>query len=278
MPAEIDRSTLPFVAPCNRLSPLAPLRFLAKGFADLKAAPVQSFAYGIVVAVTTAVVAGLTYSQGGQWVLFAMLGGFVFMAPLCCIGLYALSAQIERGFEPSLKRSLRAAFRRHLGNEMVFAIVLLVIGLVWARAAVVVTVFYPTDGATTTAALAGFYTFGTAIGAIFAAVVFSASVFSLPMIMHRDVDTVTAIVTSVNAVLRNMPAMLVWLALIVALLIVGLATFCIGLIVIVPLIGYAVWHGYLETINADAFPRHSIGITSKPRPHRDSDATLGEVS
>jgi uncharacterized membrane protein len=86
------------------------------------------------------------------------------------------------------------------------------------------------------------------------------------MIMHRDVDSVTAIVSSVNAVLRNKRAMIVWLLLVVVLLIVGVVTAFVGLIIIVPVIGYAAWHGYLETIDASAFPRHSEGITATPRP------------
>jgi uncharacterized membrane protein len=162
-------------------------------------------------------------------------------------------------------RSLRAAFKRHFGNEMIFALVLLVIFLIWARAAVMVTVFFPTDGDPTTAELTGFLAFGSIIGAVFASVTFSASAFSLPMIMHRNVDSVTAIVTSVNAVLRNKRAMLVWLTLIVVGLLIGVATAFVGLIVIVPVIGYAAWHSYLETIDADAFPRHDVGITSIPR-------------
>ncbi len=85
--------------------------------------------------------------------------------------------------------------------------------------------------------------------------------------MHRDVDSITAIVTSINAVLRNKLAMFVWLALIVSMLLIGVVTMFVGLIVIIPLIGYAAWHGYLETINADAFPRHEVGITATPRPH-----------
>jgi uncharacterized membrane protein len=207
----------------------------------------------------------LTFFRGGQWILFAMLGGFVFLAPLTCIGLYAISAQLERGQEPTLARSLRAAFRRHLGNEMIFAIVLLVIFMVWARAAIMITVFMPDISNPSLADLWPYLAFGSFVGAIFAGVTFSASAFSLPMIMHRDVDSITAIVTSVNATLRNKPAMIVWLALIVAGLLIGVATAFIGLIVIIPLIGYAAWHGYLDTIDAEAFPRHEAGITAEPR-------------
>ena len=49
-------------------------------------------------------------------------------------------------------------------------------------------------------------------------------------------------------------------------LLIGVVTVFVGLVVIVPLIGYAAWHGYLETIDADQFPRHEVGITSVPRP------------
>ncbi|MDH5240348.1 MAG: DUF2189 domain-containing protein [Gammaproteobacteria bacterium] len=264
--APINRNDLPFVAPCRKLSPWAPFAWVRAGIADLLHAPQPSLAYGLSVAILIAAVIVLAWTQGSQWFMFAMLGGFVFLAPLTCIGLYAISAQLERGQQPLMTRSVRAALQRHFGNEMVFALVLMVIFLVWARAAVMVSVFFPTDGDTTTMELIAFFGFGTAIGAIFAAITFSASAFSLPMIMHRDVDSVTAIVTSVNAVLRNKRAMIVWLTLIIVSLLIGIATAFIGLVVIVPVIGYAAWHGYLETIDASEFPRHQVGITSVPRP------------
>ena len=267
----INRDELPFAAPCKKLSPWAPFTWLRAGISDLMQAPQQSLAYGLFVAIMIGVVCLLAWTRGSQWFMFAMLGGFVFLAPLTCIGLYAISAQLERGQPPLITRSIRAAFKRHFGNEMIFALVLMVIFLVWARAAVMVSVFFPTDGEITTMQLVSFFTFGTTIGAVFAAITFSASAFSLPMIMHRDVDSITAIVTSVNAVLRNKRAMVIWLTIIVVSLLIGVATAFIGLVVIVPVIGYAAWHGYLETINADAFPRHQVGITSVPRP--DSAST-----
>jgi uncharacterized membrane protein len=235
--SEVNRDELPFVAPCRDLSPLAPFRWLGRGVKDLMHAPQQSLTYGVVVALLIGVVCLLAWFRGSQWFMFSMIGGFVFLAPLTCIGLYAISAQLERGQEPLLARSLRAALKRHFGNEMVFALALLVIFLVWARAAVT----------------------------------FSASAFSLPMIMHRDVDSVTAIVTSINAVLRNKWAMAVWLTIIVVALLIGIATAFVGLIVIIPVIGYAAWHGYLETIDASAFPRHAVGITALPRRETESE-------
>ncbi len=272
--AEPNRDEMPFVAPCRKLSPWAPFGWVKLGIKDLVQAPQHSMAYGLTVALMIGIVCMLAWFRGSQWFMFAMIGGFVFLAPLTCIGLYAISAQLERGQQPLMARSARAAWKRHFGNEMIFALALLIIFLVWARAAVMVTVFFPTDGNPTLGDWVIYLGFGSMIGAVFATVTFSASAFSLPMIMHRDVDSVTAIVTSVNAVLRNKGAMLVWLTIVVVSLLIGVATAFVGLIVIIPVIGYAAWHGYLETIDADAFPRHEVGITSIPRTdaHESSNA------
>jgi uncharacterized membrane protein len=148
--AGINRKDMPFVAPCRELSPWAPFRWVRRGVTDLIKAPQQSLVYGLTVAILIGIVSLLAWFRGSQWIMFAMIGGFVFIAPLACIGLYAISAQLERGQDPVLARSLRAAFKRHIGNEAIFALVLLVIFLVWARAAVMVTVFFPTDGEPTT--------------------------------------------------------------------------------------------------------------------------------
>ncbi len=77
------------------------------------------------------------------------------------------------------------------------------------------------------------------------------------MICDREADAVTAVVTSVNAVLRNKPAMAVWVMLIVVLTGIGFATALIGLAITIPLLGYATWHGYRETIDADAWPENT---------------------
>ncbi len=258
MAAETSREeveALPFVAPCRALPVTAPFAWLRAGFADFAQAWPQSLAYGALMASIMGLVAWLAWRYGSYWFMLAMLGGFVFLAPLVCTGLYALSEQLARGQRPSLAGAIATALR-HVANEMVFTLVLLVVFLLWARAATLVSVFMPTSGQPHLRDLAAYLAVGTAIGAVFAAITFSVSAFSLPMIVHRRVDAVTAVITSINAVLNNRRVMLLWLGLIVVGIVVGVATAFVGLAVILPVIGHASWHAYLQAIDASGFPPH----------------------
>jgi uncharacterized membrane protein len=85
-------------------------------------------------------------------------------------------------------------------------------------------------------------------GAILAALVFALSAVSLPMMMDRPVDTVTAIMTSLWAVWRNPLPMLAWAGLIGVLTLVGVLTAFIGLAVLFPVLGHASWHAYRDLV------------------------------
>lgn len=244
---------LPFVAPCRRIGMRAPLRWVRLGLRDLRAAPVQSLAYGFGIFLISVVVSGIGWFQGSGWMLLVLLSSFIFVAPVLAIGLYAISAQLARGERPSLARCLREE-RLHLGDTAVYSLILMVICLVWVRAGSGIQIFYPESGNPTLPELITFFTIGSAVGSIFALVAFAASAFSLPMLLDRRTDSVTAVVTSINAVLRNKPAMAVWIALIVAAVAIGFATALLGLAVTMPVIGHATWHAYRETIDASAWP------------------------
>ena len=245
--------TRPFAAPCRRLAANAPLRWIAAGWRDYKASPGISLAYGLIVFGVSLGVSLLAWELGSYVLVISMLSGFIFVAPLLATGMYSVSRQLGRGKSVSFARSVK---RMHLAlrDALVFALVLLVIFLVWVRAGVMVHVFFPAGESHDLMLLLRFLGIGSAVGSIFALVTFSAAAFSLPTIVDRDADMVTACITSVNAVLRNKPAMAVWIALIVALTGLGFATAGLGLIVVIPLLGYATWHGYVETIDAAAWP------------------------
>ncbi len=212
-----------------------------------------SLMYGMLMLLASAAVLGLAWMLGSYVLVLAMLTGFVFLAPLLATGLYSISRQLQRGEQVALRRSI---VRMHLAlrDAMLFALVLLVIFLVWVRAASMVHVFFPVNGEHSWLSLLLFLGVGSAVGAIFAAISFAAAAFSLAMIVDRDVDMVTAIVTSINAVLRNRLVMLLWAGIIVIMTALGLVTFGLALVVVIPVLGYATYHAYLDTIDAEGWP------------------------
>jgi uncharacterized membrane protein len=245
---------LPFVAPCHVVDCHAPFRWLKLGWQDIMRAPKQSLVYGGFMVLISYMVSYMAYKLGSYILLLSTLSGFVFIAPVLAIGLYSISCQIQRGEKPVLGRCLQDGVK-HLSNEMIFAVIMLVIFLVWARAASMVHIFYPETADPAWSDLLLFFAVGSAVGSIFATVMFCSSAFSLPMILDRKVDVVTAIVTSINAVLRNKLTMLVWATLIVGLIGLGFLTAMLGLVIILPLLGHATWHAYQETIDASAWPK-----------------------
>ena len=105
--------------------------------------------------------------------------------------------------------------------------------------------FFTADGLTMLAV-------GTAVGGVVACAVFAAAAFSIPMLLARDVDAISAIIASVGAVRAAPFTMLVWAWLIVVLTVCGLITACLGLIVTFPLVGHATWHAYRHVIEGVA--------------------------
>jgi uncharacterized membrane protein len=249
----VDPDTLPFVAPHRKLAVLRPLHWLELGWQDFRRAPGVSLWYGGFLVLVSYALAFLTWKLGGYILILSLMSGFVFIAPVLAIGLYSISCQLQRGLKPQIGYCLREG-RRNLGNEMVYSVILLVIFLLWARAASMVHVFFPVEAHPSLHSLATFLIIGSVVGSIFAALVFCASAFSLPMMLDRKVDTVTAVLTSVNAVLRNKGAMALWAGVIVLSLLISFLTAFLGLAVLMPIIGYASWHGYRDTILSDDWP------------------------
>jgi uncharacterized membrane protein len=264
-----DANALPFVAPCRTLGTWEPIDWLAHAWADFKVAPRQSLTYGAVVVLLSWALAYIAIRFGGYFELLALVSGFILVAPLLAVGTYSISEQIERGLQPSLRRCFIEE-RRAFGNLMVFALVLMIVFLVWWRAASAVHIFFPVDMTTPDwTDYLQFLGIGSAVGSIFAVIVFAAAAFSLPMLMDREADSITAVVTSINAVLRNKPAMAVWAGMIVLAVAPGFAMLLMGreqgaglvlvmalLGITLPLIGHATWHGYRATIDASAWPRN----------------------
>ena len=242
------------IVPCRSLKTGVAFDWLRAGWKDFGNARRISLIYGFFVFLVSVLIAWLAWKLGGFVLLFSALSGFVFVAPMLAFGLYSVSRQLCEGKTPDLAHSIDA-IKRPLGNAMVYTLVLLVVFLLWARAGMMVQVFFPMGGDPEWGHIVTFLLIGSAVGSIFASVSFAASVFSLPMLANRDIDVITAVISSINAVLRNKPAMLVWAFLICSLTLVGFLTVGIGLIVIIPWLAYATWHGYRAALDVSEWSK-----------------------
>lgn len=248
-----DPTELPFVAPSRKLSINSPVLWLRLGWRDMRAAPLQSLSYGFVLTLISAVVALASWRLGMMGLYLGLASGFVFIGPFLAIGLYSISYQLGMGSKPTLAYSLREA-RAHLKDTLVLGICLLVILLVWARAATVLNVFRPSDALPSWRDLIPYLGIGSVVGALFCAITFAATAFALPMLLDRRADAITAVVTSIHATLKNKASMCLWAIIIGVAVLVGFATMLVGFIVLLPLLGHATWHAYRETIDASMWP------------------------
>ena len=251
----VAEESRPFVVPCRRLDGRAPLRWLAAGWRDVRRAPALTAVYGAVIVLVSVAISALAWQLGRFALLAALLSGFVFVAPLIAVGLYSVSRALEEGRRPQLSDSFRL-IRSIPGQAAVFALIQMVVLFTWSRSGMMVSAFMPIEP-DNIQSLIEFLAVGSAVGTIFAALTFATAVFSLPMIADRDVDMVTAVVSSVNAVLRNKRVALIWASLIALITLIGFATAFVGLGLLMPWLAYAAWHSYRETLDSSTWPRLS---------------------
>lgn len=264
-PTRDDENALPLAAPCRSLHWAAPLNWLRLGWRDLCEAPGISLTYGLIMVLLSYAISAAAWYLGNLGLYLGLISGFVFLGPLIAVTLYSVSARRDAGARLSLRATLHDAWNT-LSDAMVFAVALLVIFLIWARAATLIHVFFPVEADTGLADWFVFLGIGSAVGTIFCAIIFMASAFSLPMLLDRETDTVTGIVSSVNATLRNKGAMLVWALCISACVLAGVVTAYLGLAVLLPLLGHATWHGYRETLDTSDWPRTTFQASSRGSP------------
>jgi uncharacterized membrane protein len=197
------------------------------------------------------------FQSAPEYVL-ALSAGFLLMGPFLCLGLYDASKAMQtQSHRPSLRASL-LAWRPTRGTMAIFAGVLLILEMLWGRAALVVfAVSFTTmpDKANLLAMLIdpeniAFLITYTAGGGIFAGLIFVTSVISIPMIMDRQVDAVSAGLTSIRACLQNPGVMLWWGALITGLIVLAILPWFLGLFIIGPVLGHATWHAYRHIVAA----------------------------
>lgn len=231
-----------------------PLRWLARGARDLRAAPGVSAFYGVCFWAMAAALSAV-FRHKPEYTM-TLVSGCLLVGPFLAMGLYDVSRRAEQGRPATLGESL-TCWDQHLGSMGLLVLVLTVLELLWGRASLVVfAVFFDTGMPSTAGVLEAvfnprnwkFVAVYLAVGGVFASLVFCFMVVSVPMILDRDTDAVTAALTSFRVVAENFAVMVFWGLLVVGLTLLALWPASLGLLVAGPLLGHATWHAYRSAI------------------------------
>lgn len=231
-----------------------PFRWLLLGWRDLMAAKGISLFYGVCFFLM-ALVLGAVFRSKPEYAM-SIASGCLLVGPFLAMGLYEVSRRREQGLTPELGASL-TCWDTHLRSMGMLVLVLIVLELLWGRASLVVfAVFFNTGMPSTTGVIRAifnpenweFLVVYLVVGGMFAGLVFSVAVVSIPMILDRDTDAISAAITSLQVVFGNTAVMLLWGALLTGLVVVALVPWGLGLLVIGPWLGHASWHAYRGSV------------------------------
>ena len=243
----IEQSGIARVIPCKSLTNFACSKWISRGIQDFKQAIGISVFYGLIFTILPLFIYYLVQTTGWYLVIFPAMVSFMLIGPFLAAGLYHVAWQINKNNQPTFKRSL-TAMSRNAVNEWGFGIMLMIFMIFWLRVASIIHALYPEYVENTIWNLLPFLMVGTIVGIIFTTIVFFLTAFTQPILLHRKVDLATAVLTSINAVWRNKLPMFIWAMVISFSVLLGFLTFFFAFIVIMPIIAYASWHGYIDTI------------------------------
>ena len=231
-----------------------PFHWLLLGWRDLMAAKGIGLFYGACF-LFMAMVLGAVFRSKPEYAM-SIASGCLLVGPFLAMGLYEVSRRRELGMLPELGASL-TCWDSHLRSMGMLVLVLIVLELLWGRASLVVfAVFFNTGMPSTTGVINAifnpenweFLAVYVVVGGIFAGLVYAISVVSIPMILDRDTDAISAAITSLQVVFGNVAVMLLWGVLITSLVVVAFIPWGLGLLVIGPWLGHASWHAYRGSV------------------------------
>ena len=232
----------------------AALDWLAAGWRDLSRDPGPSLFFGLCLTVASYGVLGVLWAAGLMFLVLPAIAGFLIVGPFLAIGLYEKSRRLDKGEAFSLRDM--ALVRPASGVHLAYAGLLLgILVLFWLRAAdLLYALFFgmgtvPSPGDALGNVLTsprgwGLLFVGTLVGGLFASFAFSLSLFSVPMLMVKRRDALTAMGLSLGTTVQNLAPCIAWGAVVAAGMALCVATGLLGLIIVFPVLAHGTWHAY----------------------------------
>jgi len=231
---------------------------LGKGLRDFQALPFYGLAVGAVYAAGGILIVLCVTALHMTYLAYPLAAGFALLGPFAAVALYAVSRCREQGEKPTLGAIVAAIRARSEIGWMAFVAVFMFIMWMY-QVRMLMALFLGLHASFTTLQQfinvvlstnegLAFLLVGNVEGAVLSLILFSLTVVSFPLLLDRDVDFVTAMITSVRAVVMNPLPMIGWAAVIVVLLIVSALPFFTGLLVTLPVLGHTTWHLYRRIV------------------------------
>ncbi len=231
------------------------------GVRDFKSAPAYGLFFGVFYAGAGWLIIALLLLLDINYYVWPMATGFAMVAPFVAAGLYDVSRRLERD-EPLSWNAVLTSVRTGGGHSLGWMVLVTTFAyIIWLDIAIALyVIFYGLEPLSfsnlvvaifTTPKGMAFFLLGNLLGAVLGTAVFSISAISFPLLFDRDVDFVTAMITSVKLVTGSPKPMLMWCLIITALLGVSLVTVFVGLLVVLPILGHSTWHLYRRGVRFD---------------------------
>lgn len=234
---------------------------LKRGFADYRRAPVFGLVFGLIFTLMGVVLYLQFMVWKSDWSIVPLAAGFPLVGPFVAVGFYEISKILGRGEKATWHAVLQAIYAERKGQIPSIAFVVLFVFLIWVYLAHLVfalsfglkpltNVMSSIDILFTQEGIM-MLVMGTIVGGALAFILFAVTVIGIPLLVDRDIDVVTAMITSFSLVLNNFVVMAAWGVMVALLLTIAMIPFFLGLIVVLPILGHATWHLYRIATFAD---------------------------